>query len=270
MQLTEVRLLVKDFDKCLKFYTEKLGLERLYNTPDYEGFKVSNGILSIFVSDYMAMVVGNAGKSQPTTDYREKSELMFEVECVDTTYEALKAKGVTIDKEPSEDFGMRNIWVRDPEDNIILFYTMLECEGEKRKEMNFDGAVLMVEDYEKTLKFYTEKLGFEKTYEEGGFAVFKTADNFDLCAFKSDLNAEVVGNADKPLPTNCREKLMLAFETECVDTTYETLKAKGIEFINEPFDWKDAYMRAVHFRDTEGNLIEIHAALACEEGCDCC
>ena len=98
---------------------------------------------------------------------------------------------------------------------------------------------------------------------------FRVVDGIDdaLALFESNLNASVVGDADKPFPTaDSREKIMFAFEVECVDTVYEALKAKGVEFINEPFDWTDACMRAVHFRDAEGNLIEIHAGLACEEG----
>ena len=72
--------------------------------------------------------------------------------------------------------------------------------------------------------------------------------------------AAVVGNADKSLPaTNFREKTEIAFIVKCVDTAYEALKAKGIEFINKPFDWEAAYMRAVHLRDSEDNLIEFHS-----------
>ena len=278
MQLSDIRLLVKDFDKCLKFYTEKLGFERLFNTDGFEGFKVSDSdnddnfvYLSIFVSDYMAATIGNADKNQPT-DCREKMTISFEVKCVDTTYEALKAKGVAFINEPTdwECAGMRVVHLHDPEENLIELRTSPES-GKKVSGMKLESVCLLVKDHKKCVEFY-EKLDLKKTYDEGGYASFHVSDNIEgLELLESDLNAKVVGNADKKLPigTEYREKSMISFYAECVDTTYEALKAKGIEFINEPFDWTVAHMRAVHLRDPEGNLVEIHTALACEEGREC-
>ena len=276
MQFTEVRLLVKDFDKSLAFYTEKLGFNRLYNTPDYEGFFVADNIvLSIFVSDYMAMAIGNASKSQPTADdFREKSEIAFAVRNVDASYNALKAKGVAFINEPFdwECAGIRCVHFRDPDGNLLSLVGNFE-EDIKDDSLKFDHLGLLVSDFQKSLQFYTEKLGLETSWNnDESYASFKVAEPITgLSIFTSTMNAETIGNADKPFPpADSREKIMFAFEVECVDTVYEALKAKGVAFINEPFDWTDACMRAVHFRDAEGNLIEIHAGLACEEGCDCC
>ena len=58
MKFAGVRLLVKDYKKCFKFYTEKLGFEPLWgdNESGYASFKVADGIegFAIFVSDDMA------------------------------------------------------------------------------------------------------------------------------------------------------------------------------------------------------------------------
>jgi len=90
MKFSNVRLLVKDYKKCFKFYTEKLGLEPTWGDEEscYACFKVAEGIegFAIFVSDFMAPAVGNTDKSQPT-DCREKSMVSFEVENVDETYQ---------------------------------------------------------------------------------------------------------------------------------------------------------------------------------------
>ena len=271
MQFTEVRLLVKDFDKSLAFYTEKLGFNRLYNTPDYEGFVVSDKIvLSIFVSDYMAATIGNADKSQPNADYREKSEIAFSVRNVDASYNALKAKGVEFINEPFdwECAGIRCVHFRDPDGNLLSLVGNFE-EDIKDDSIKFDSIGLLVNDFSKSLQFYAEKLGLEIEWNDDKcYASFKVAPPITgLSIFTSEMNAETIGNANKPFPpANAREKIMFAFEVECVDTVYEALKAKGVAFINEPFDWTDAHMRAVHFRDSEGNLVEIHAGLACEEG----
>jgi uncharacterized glyoxalase superfamily protein PhnB len=99
----------------------------------------------------------------------------------------------------------------------------------------------------------------------GVYASFKVADGIEgLAIFVSDEMAPLVGNADKTQPTGYREKSMVSLQVECVDTTYNALKAKGVEFINEPTDWHAAYMRVVHLRDLEENLIELFTPLKTE------
>jgi catechol 2,3-dioxygenase-like lactoylglutathione lyase family enzyme len=133
MKFSNVRLLVKDYKKCFKFYTEQLGLEPLWGDENgcYAAFKVADGIegLAIFVSDYMASFVGNDEKTQPI-GYREKSVVVFEVENVDDTYQAFLEKGISFINEPTDmpDWGMRVVHLRDPEENLIEFFTPLAAQ----------------------------------------------------------------------------------------------------------------------------------------------
>ena len=133
MKLSNVRLLVKDYKKCFKFYTEQLGLEPLWGDENgcYASFKVADGLegLAIFLSDYMAPVLGNVEKTQPT-GYREKALVSFEVGNVDDTYQALLKKGIHFMNEPVDmpDWGMRVVHLRDPEENVIEFYTPLAAQ----------------------------------------------------------------------------------------------------------------------------------------------
>lgn len=132
MKFSNVRLLVKDYEKCFKFYTEKLGLEAAWNLEGcYASFKVATGIegLAIFVSDLMAPAVGNTDKSQPT-DCREKMMVSFEVKNVDETYNALLAKNVIFINQPTDmpNWGMRVVHLRDPEDNLIELFTPFKTE----------------------------------------------------------------------------------------------------------------------------------------------
>jgi len=130
MKFSNVRLLVKDYKKCFRFYTETLGLEPAWGDENgpYASFKVAEGIegFALFVSDYMASAVGNADKTQPE-GYREKSLVVFEVENVDETYQALLAKGVTFINQPTDmpDWGLRAVHLRDPEENLIELFTPL-------------------------------------------------------------------------------------------------------------------------------------------------
>ena len=133
MKFSNVRLLVKDYKKCFRFYTEQLGLVPVWSDENgcYASFKVAEGIegFAIFVSDFMAPAVGNADKAQPS-GYREKSMVSFEVENVDDTYQAFLAKGIHFINQPTDmpDWGMRVVHLRDPEENLIEFFTPLKAE----------------------------------------------------------------------------------------------------------------------------------------------
>ena len=133
MRFSNVRLLVKDFAGCFKFYTEQLGLEPAWGDENsgYASFKVADGIegLALFVSDWMAPSAGNADKQQPV-GMREKLMVSFSVDNVDETFVALKAKGVTFISEPTDmpDWGMRTLYLRDPEENLIELFTPLAPE----------------------------------------------------------------------------------------------------------------------------------------------
>jgi len=134
--------------------------------------------------------------------------------------------------------------------------------------MKFNNVRLLVKDYKKCFKFYTEQLGLEPIWGDidGCYASFKVAEEIEgLAIFVSDFMAPAVGNADKVQPTNCREKLMVSFEVENVDETYQTFLAKGINFINQPIDMPDWGMRVVHLRDPEENLIEFFTPLIAKQ-----
>ena len=133
MKFSNVRLLVKDYKKCFKFYNEKLGLEPVWGDENgpYANFKVAEGIegFAIFVSDFMAPAVGNAEKTQPS-GYREKSMISFEVENVDEMYQSLLEKGVNFINHPTDmpAWFMRVVHLRDPEENLIELFSPLKTE----------------------------------------------------------------------------------------------------------------------------------------------
>lgn len=72
--------------------------------------------------------------------------------------------------------------------------------------------------------------------------------------------APAVGNADKTQLEGYREKMMVSFEVPNVDEAYQSLKAKGIDFINEPTDMpveeiEDELMR--HIRQLDKMIDEL-------------
>ena len=130
--------------------------------------------------------------------------------------------------------------------------------------MKFSNVRLLVKDYKKCFQFYNEKLGFEPLWGDidGCYASFKVADGIEgFALFVSDFMAPAVGNTDKSQPSGYREKSMVSFEVQNVDESYQSLLAKGINFINQPTDMPDWGMRVVHLRDPEENLIELFTLL---------
>jgi catechol 2,3-dioxygenase-like lactoylglutathione lyase family enzyme len=133
--------------------------------------------------------------------------------------------------------------------------------------MKFSNVRLLVKDFKKCFKFYTEKLGLESVFgdENGPYANFKVAEGMEgFAIFVSDFMAPAVGNAEKTQPSGYREKLMISFEVENVDEIYQTLLEKGVRFVNQPTDMPDWFMRVVHLRDPEENLIEFFTPLKAE------
>jgi lactoylglutathione lyase len=129
MKLNSVRLLVKNFDDCYRFYNEKLGLKATFGKPGevYASFEIglSSGI-SIFYSDLMSQAIGNFEKDLPQ-DKREKFCIEIAVDSVDKAYAELSEKGVTFINKPvnMKDWGMRVVHLRDPEDNLIELFSDL-------------------------------------------------------------------------------------------------------------------------------------------------
>ena len=78
MRFSNVRLLVKDFAGCFKFYTEQLGLEPAWGDENsgYASFKVADGIegLALFVSDWMAP---SSGKHNASRQFGKGAGLLF-------------------------------------------------------------------------------------------------------------------------------------------------------------------------------------------------
>jgi len=134
--------------------------------------------------------------------------------------------------------------------------------------MKFSNVRLLVQDYKKCFKFYTEELGLAPAWGDidGCYASFKVAEGIEgFAIFVSDFMAPAVGNADKTQPSGYREKMMVSFEVKNVDETYQTFLEKGLNFINQPVDMPAWGMRVVHLRDPEDNLIELYTPLAMEQ-----
>ncbi|MCU0496204.1 MAG: VOC family protein [Anaerolineae bacterium] len=123
-------------------------------------------------------------------------------------------------------------------------------------------ATIWVKDQNEALRFYTEKMGFEirADFTNGDFrwltiGLKEQPDlEFQLAGIKLShaLNQEDVNHL-----THLVEAGQLGigpWKTDDCQKTYETLKAKGVEFIQPPTDRPYGIIEAI-FKDNSGNIM---------------
>lgn len=123
---------------------------------------------------------------------------------------------------------------------------------------------LLVNDFPKEFRFFRDVLGFQSTFggENDAYADFD-CNGFTIALFVKKAQAddyEAHGGAKSPAGDNA-ENAALIFGVADVDDICNVLKSKGVNFLDEPHDRKDWGIRVAHFRDPEGNLIEINRGL---------
>ena len=123
---------------------------------------------------------------------------------------------------------------------------------------------ILADDIPTLYDFYTEKLGFKVTWGDrnGRYVSFSEPDNDkELFAIFSKSGMK---DYQGYTPLDGQEKsdqIVCCTGFDDVDAAYEELKIKGIEFMGEPRNIPEWFMRCVYFRDPEGNLIEIAGPL---------
>jgi predicted enzyme related to lactoylglutathione lyase len=111
------------------------------------------------------------------------------------------------------------------------------------KRINF--TTVSVKDQDRALEFYTKKLGFKVFTDQ------PMGDSRWIELQIPGAETKVVLWHDPKLQTE--ERPALALLADNVQTTYEELKAKGVEFIQAPT--KAPWGEHAIFKDTEGNRI---------------
>jgi lactoylglutathione lyase len=133
--------------------------------------------------------------------------------------------------------------------------------------LKFTHTRLLVSDVQACLQFYRNVLGFEVLWadEEGNYVSFKTGEVV-LALYRQDSMAAAVGTADRPSSAESQDKVVLIMAVEDTDIVYRQLQEKGVTFVTDPLDRPNWGLRTAHFRDPDGNLIEINSSLPKEDG----
>lgn len=121
---------------------------------------------------------------------------------------------------------------------------------------------LLVTDYDREYRFFRDVLGFKATFGAEGenYADFD-CNGFTVALFKRTLMNEDIQSLARPDSAVPVDHAALIFGVADVDVTVSMLKEHGVSFVTEPHDRKDWGIRVAHFRDPEGNLVEINQGL---------
>jgi lactoylglutathione lyase len=125
--------------------------------------------------------------------------------------------------------------------------------------MKLQQVRLVVKDFKKSVIFYRDILEFTVRWyqEDMEYVLFDTGETkLELLSRKA--MADVLGVANIPLEAENSSSFILDFGVDDVDVSYNRLRKKGIEFLTEPFDRTEWGARVAHFRDPDGNIIEIY------------
>jgi lactoylglutathione lyase len=130
--------------------------------------------------------------------------------------------------------------------------------------MNFKLSYtrLLVDNFKDCFLFYRDIMGFKAVYgaEDDVYTDFDTGP-VTLAMFNRQYMSLAIGTSNLPSEAEAQDRACLCFEVDGVDSTSEQLKNNGVRLVTEPADHADWGIRAAHFRDPAGNLIEIFQLL---------
>jgi len=123
MELTHVRLLVRDFDACFRFYRDVMAFPVLWGGEGsgYANFEVSAGArLALFGRREMAETVGTAALPAEVA-CQDRAMLIFEAQDLGGTVAELRARGaeIVVDAADYPGWGIRAAYLRDPDGTLI-------------------------------------------------------------------------------------------------------------------------------------------------------
>ena len=116
--------------------------------------------------------------------------------------------------------------------------------------------IIVVKDLDQSVQFYRDVLGAKLYREYGGTsAVFDFLGNWLLLVTGGGPTADKPDINFVPLPDDVKISQAFTIRVKDCQTSYETLKSRGAEFITPPYKWE--HETRCFFRDPDGTLWEI-------------
>ena len=126
-------------------------------------------------------------------------------------------------------------------------------------QFKYEFTRLLVTNFRECFIFYRDILGFTPLFgtENDTYADF-SAGAANIALFDKREMAATLGAENLPKRAESQDDVCLVFGVASVDEAYAHLRVKGVTLAAEPADHPDWGIRTAHFRDPDGNLIEIN------------
>ena len=133
MQLTSLRIIIQNINPVVEFYQAVTGIKAIIYTPDFAEIKTPLSTLAIGSVNTLA-VFGDKNMAQPAANRSVIIE--FRVDDVDATYQQIKEAidHVLVQEPTTMPWGNRSLLFRDPDGNLVNFFTPVVPEAKQRFE----------------------------------------------------------------------------------------------------------------------------------------
>jgi len=131
MNLASVRIITKDIQPLVEFYEKVTGSSLTIYTPDFAELRTTQATLAIGSTNTLALF-GATNIAQPAAN--QSAIIEFRVEDVDSKYNEIAdyIKDGLIQPPTTMPWGNRSLLFRDPDGNLVNFFTPLTADAKQR------------------------------------------------------------------------------------------------------------------------------------------
>jgi catechol 2,3-dioxygenase-like lactoylglutathione lyase family enzyme len=253
---------VTDMAKARAFYEGFLGYESPFSIPRKNGGE----LVWIKINDRQTVELFPASEISPEAD--RLYHIAVEVDDAEAMRVYLAAKGVTVpDKVGVGKIGNKNYFIKDPNGNTVEIVEYLPDGWTKRAagkhlpdtrvSTRMSHVGIMVGQFDASMKFYGEILGFKEIWRGGAG---KTLSWVNLQVPDGQDYIEFMLYNQPPTRTTLLTKHHICLEVDDVDKTAAMLKGRQLpEGIKQPDPIKTGVngKRQINFYDPDGTRIEV-------------
>lgn len=129
MNFVSLRVITNDIKRLVRFYEQVTGLSATWYTEEFAELPTSSCTLAI--GSKRTMELFGAGAARPADNHTAIIE--FRVDDVDREFSKLKGVIDEFVQEPTtQPWGNRSLLFRDPDENLINFFTPVSAEAKKK------------------------------------------------------------------------------------------------------------------------------------------
>jgi predicted enzyme related to lactoylglutathione lyase len=133
MDFVSARIITDDIKRLVRFYEAVTGLTATWYTEEFA--EIATPSCTLAIGSKRTMDLFGAGAARPADNHT--AILEFRVDDVDKEYEKL-AKVVSdfVQRPTTQPWGNRSLLFRDPDGNLINFFTPVSAEAIRRRDAN--------------------------------------------------------------------------------------------------------------------------------------